>query len=974
MYVWIAAGCGSSSHLMTIAVTPAAASIKPGATQQFKATGTYSGGSTSDLTSQVAWSSGTASVATIGSTSGLATAVASGSSVITATLTGVTGTANLTVISLSSIAITPNPASVAVGSTQQLTATGTYSDASTADISSQVTWNSMTPAVATISSTGLATGVTLGTSNITATLGTIQSPVDVLSVTPPLLSITVNPPNPTIAAGGTVFFTATGTFLGGGTAPLPNVTWTSGTSATATILANGIAVSQAAGSSTITATLNGIHGTTLLTVQAAVARSAYVSSTSDSNTVTYVLKTSSASFLPIASANLRNAPSQGIPDPSGRFVFLIAANDIFTANADAVTGRLFSLASTLSTSVNSNFGVVDPTGQYLYVASSQVSTTTLEPYLINLADGSLSHIGAAGLSVGTNLISVIVDRSGKYLYAIDNGSAKVFAFSIGTGGVLTALATPSYPTGTSPQYPAIDPTNTHLYIPNQGTGTSGDSISVYTINNADGSLTPLASSPFSLASGSGPTFAAVEATGKFLYVTNAINNTISGLPITAGVPGTDVAGSPFATGVTPVGIAIDPTNMTLAVANLSGNSISMFGLNAATGVLTPAAVPQVESPAGVFFINYGIGVTTPSVSPGAVFAANAGSGDISAFTSSATTGALTAAVGSPFPALAGNSFAAADLQGNFLFTGSASGTQIDGFSVNQTSGAPTALTGSPLFVAGNHTDPASALNLSPTEAFAYALDVTSGSVVPYTMTGGSSGTTVAGPGTPVAAFVGANNLVSDPQGDLIWVLGLSATNGILPLTTPGGFAASSEATNLPGNWTSGAVDASGQFLVAVDSTAKKVQSFSIVGFGLGALQVPNPLPDGSLTAVTPSGSVTLSGAGPWVVAFDPQDRAVFVADQSAGTVTPYVFSYLAGGTLGAAGTPVTVSANGVTNLSTDITGTYLYAGVKAAVAPGSKGAVAVYTVGAGGALTAVAGSPFTAGTGNAGIAATNVVQ
>jgi hypothetical protein len=51
----------------------------------------------------------------------------------------------------------------------------------------------------------------------------------------------------------------------------------------------------------------------------------------------------------------------------------------------------------------------------------------------------------------------------------------------------------------------------------------------------------------------------------------------------------------------------------------------------------------------------------------------------------------------------------------------------------------------------------------------------------------------------------------------------------------------------------------------------------------------------------------LTGAGPWVVAFDPQDRVVFVADQSAGTVAPYSFT-VATGVLGAAGAPVTPSA------------------------------------------------------------------
>jgi hypothetical protein len=120
---------------------------------------------------------------------------------------------------------------------------------------------------------------------------------------------------------------------------------------------------------------------------------------------------------------------------------------------------------------------------------------------------------------------------------------------------------------------------------------------------------------------------------------------------------------------------------------------------------------------------------------------------------------------------------------------------------------------------------------------------------------------------------------------------------------------------LPRRRNTGAIDASSQFFVAVDSTAKTLQSFRI----------------------------TPVGAGPWVVAFDPQDRAVFVADQSAGTITPDVFTYSTGA-LGAAGTPVTVFANGLTNITVDITGTYLYAGVNAPAAPpNSKGAVAVHS-------------------------------
>ena len=69
---------------------------------------------------------------------------------------------------LTSIAVTPNNPTISTGATQQFTATGTYSDSSTQNITSQVSWNSSTPAVATINASGLASGVSAGNTTISA--------------------------------------------------------------------------------------------------------------------------------------------------------------------------------------------------------------------------------------------------------------------------------------------------------------------------------------------------------------------------------------------------------------------------------------------------------------------------------------------------------------------------------------------------------------------------------------------------------------------------------------------------------------------------------------------------------------------------------------------------------------------------------------------------------------------------------------
>jgi hypothetical protein len=75
---------------------------------------------------------------------------------------------------LQSISVTPANPSIGLGRAQRFTATGTYSDGTMQDLSSSVTWASANTPVATITAKGVATGVTPGTSLISATLGSIS--------------------------------------------------------------------------------------------------------------------------------------------------------------------------------------------------------------------------------------------------------------------------------------------------------------------------------------------------------------------------------------------------------------------------------------------------------------------------------------------------------------------------------------------------------------------------------------------------------------------------------------------------------------------------------------------------------------------------------------------------------------------------------------------------------------------------------
>ena len=162
--------------LTSIQVGPAGVTLLVGAAQQYSATGTYNDGSVQSL-SDVIWSVSPTTAASV-TTGGLVKGIAAGSVTVTASSGTVSGTATLTVQSapLQSISVSPTNPTVSLSSggvTQQFKATGKYTDGTTQDITSQVTWNSTVQTVATVDSTGLATGRAVGTTSIQATSSNI---------------------------------------------------------------------------------------------------------------------------------------------------------------------------------------------------------------------------------------------------------------------------------------------------------------------------------------------------------------------------------------------------------------------------------------------------------------------------------------------------------------------------------------------------------------------------------------------------------------------------------------------------------------------------------------------------------------------------------------------------------------------------------------------------------------------------------
>jgi uncharacterized protein YjdB len=168
-----------------------------------------------------------------------------------------------------SITLSPTSAQIMPQGTQQYSATGTFGNNTTGDVTSQVTWTSSATNIATISTSGLATAVALGSTNITATSGSVTSTASPLTVSSKIITtITVNPQNATIISGQQQQFTATATYSDGSNGDITtSSTWSSSVVSVATITTTGLASGISTGTTTISASLGGFTGTTSLNVQ-----------------------------------------------------------------------------------------------------------------------------------------------------------------------------------------------------------------------------------------------------------------------------------------------------------------------------------------------------------------------------------------------------------------------------------------------------------------------------------------------------------------------------------------------------------------------------------------------------------------------------------------------------------------------------------------------------------------------------------
>ncbi|SDJ03730.1 Ig-like domain (group 2) [Frankineae bacterium MT45] len=183
----------------------------------------------------------------------------------------VAGPASSSVV-LNSLAVTPATASALVGATTQFHATGTYSDASTADLTSTASWSSSNPGVATVNSAGLVTAVGAGTATITATSGSVSNSATIKVTAPVTLTgVTLTGVPASLAKGLTGQLAATANYSDGtSTSITSSATWSSANPSVATVSSGGLLTAVGVGATTITVSFGGKSAIASTSVTAAV--------------------------------------------------------------------------------------------------------------------------------------------------------------------------------------------------------------------------------------------------------------------------------------------------------------------------------------------------------------------------------------------------------------------------------------------------------------------------------------------------------------------------------------------------------------------------------------------------------------------------------------------------------------------------------------------------------------------------------
>ena len=417
-------------------------------------------------------------------------------------------------------------------------------------------------------------------------------------------------------------------------------------------------------------------------------RFVYVANQGSDNVSMYRLSSDGA-LAPIGSGTVAagTSPQSVAVDPSGQFVYVAnyGSGDVSLYGIDSSSGALTSMATIR---VGSGPGSIVLAGgnapvkhgpNYAYAVSpGSVTGWTVDP-----ANGKLVE-GPGSIAAGAESIAAAADPSGRFLYVANEYANTVSMYTIDPGGHLTSLGTVA--TGLLPRSVAVDPSGRFTYVANSGScgGLYPGCISWYTID-ALGTL----SYGGSVYAGTTPTSVAVDPTGQFVYVVDYNDNTVWVYRVdatTGSLTNIEVdwigEADPGGSGRNPVAAAVDPTGRFLYVADpcdCSAQVVAIYTIRMNGTLTLSPSEPYIATPS-----------LSVALDPTGRFVYVASS-SVFIYAIDATTGVLTKTGTVSLPSSSYPSWLAVHPSGLYLYVTSRGTDDVTMFAIDQSTGNLTSL-------------------------------------------------------------------------------------------------------------------------------------------------------------------------------------------------------------------------------------------------------------------------------------------
>jgi 6-phosphogluconolactonase len=310
-------------------------------------------------------------------------------------------------------------------------------------------------------------------------------------------------------------------------------------------------------------------------------------------------------------------PAHVWPHPNGKYLYAAnwetgdTAGDTVSAFAiEYTTGKLTLLNRVSAHGDRANQIVLDPSGKVAVTVTYNSGTMTaygVEP------DGRLTegfytdqHAGQplSQRQPGPRAHGVVFSKDSRYAYVAELGLDRVYSYQVEVSKRAMTPSDPPYVSlkaGSGPRRLQLHPNGKFLYVNHE----TDSAVSVFAVNGGSlKEIQALSTLPVGYEGNNSTAEIQIDATGKFLYVTNRGHDSIAIYTVDPTAGTLKMAETVPSLGKTPRNITIDPTNTYLLSANQGGENIVVFRIDHTTGHLTPVGNPQpLPQAAGLAFVN-----------------------------------------------------------------------------------------------------------------------------------------------------------------------------------------------------------------------------------------------------------------------------------------------------------------------------------------------------------------------------------